>query len=277
MSEEASWLEQPAVSAGRALGEIAGFLPNLVAALILGLLGWLVARFVRLLVLRSCRALNRLIGRMPARPFSLFGLTPTVARVLGDLAFWVVVFLFLVGIAAALQLDAVSEWLARLAGFLPALLAGGLIIVIGIAGSILLGQLTTAAAAPLGGARGHLLGRVVQATVLTLAVVLGIGQMGLDMTLPVALIVVAAASVGGALTLAFALGAVDVVRNLIGAQGLQEHCQLHQRIRIGEVEGEVTELTATSVVLATGEGRVIIPARAFHEQPVVLLAPTSDD
>ncbi|MDZ7788020.1 MAG: mechanosensitive ion channel [Halofilum sp. (in: g-proteobacteria)] len=116
-----------------------------------------------------------------------------------------------------------------------------------------------------------------QASVLTVAIVLGVGQMGLDTTLPVALIVVVAASLGGALTLAFALGAVDVVRNIVGAQGLQQHCQLHQRVRIGEIEGEVTELTATSVVLATGDGRVIVPARAFHEQPVTLLAPADDD
>ncbi|MEF8833978.1 MAG: hypothetical protein V5A42_03870 [Halofilum sp. (in: g-proteobacteria)] len=277
MNQDTSWLERPAVSASRALGEIAGFLPNLAAALVLGLLGWLVARFARVLVQRACSGLNRLIERMPARASALFGVTPTTARVLGDFAFWVVVFLFLVGIAAALRLDAVSEWLARLAGFLPALLAGGLIIVIGIAGSILLGQLTSATVAPLGGARGQLLGRGVQASVLTMAIVLGVGQMGLDTTLPVALIVVVTASVGGALTLAFALGAVDVVRNLVGAQGLQQHCQLHQRVRIGEIEGEVTELTATSVVLSTGEGRVIVPARAFHEQPVTLLAPTDDD
>jgi|GEM_PF-566726 hypothetical protein len=277
MNQDTSWLEQPAVSASRALGEIAGFLPNLAAALILGLLGWLVARFARVLVQRACSGLNRLIERMPARAAALFGVTPTTARVLGDFVFWVVVFLFLVGIAAALRLDAVSEWLARLAGFLPALLAGGLIIVIGIAGSILLGQLTTATVAPLGGTRGRLLGRGVQASVLTVAIVLGVGQMGLDTTLPVALIVVVTASVGGALTLAFALGGVDVVRNLVGAQGLQQHCQLHQRLRIGEIEGEVTELTATSVVLATGEGRVIVPARAFHEQPVIILAPADDD
>lgn len=277
MNEEGSWLDQPAASAGRALGEIAGFLPNLAAAIVLGLLGWLVARLTRMGVLRLCAAINRTIEGMPARPFSLFGLTPTTSRVLGDLAFWLVVFLFLVGIAAALRLDAVSEWLARLAGFLPALLAGGLIIIIGIAGSILLGQLTTAAAAPAGATRSRLLGRTVQATVLVMAVVLGVGQMGLDTTLPIALIVVAAASLGGGLTLAFALGAVDVVRDLVGAQGLQQHCELHQRVRVDDIEGEVIEFTATSVVLATGEGRVIVPARVFHERPIMLLAPRDDD
>lgn len=277
MSEYAAWLEEPAASAGRALGEIAGFLPNLAAAVALGLLGWLFARLARVAVLRLCDLSNRAMSRLPARARSVLALTPTTRRVLGDLAFWLVVFLFLVGIAAALRLDAVSEWLARLAGFLPAMLAGALIIVIGFAGSILLGQVTAAAAAPAGDARSRLLGRAVQASVLVLAVVLGVGQMGLDITLPVALIVVAAASLGGALTLAFALGAVDAVRDLIGAQGLQQHCELRQRVRVDGLEGEIAELTATSIVLETAEGRAVVPARVFHERAILLLAPRDDD
>lgn len=60
-------------------------------------------------------------------------------------------------------------------------------------------------------------------------------------------------------SLAFALGATDLARDLIGAQGLQQHCELHQRVRIDDIEGEVVDLTATSVVLATSEGRVVVP------------------
>ena len=277
MSEQTSWLEEPAASAGQALAEIAAFLPNLVAAVVLGLVGWLAARLARLLVLRLCEAINRAIEHSHVRTAALFGLTPTTVRVLGDVAFWLVVFLFLVAIAAALQLDAVGAWLGQLADVLPALLAGGLIILIGLAGSILLGQLTTAAAAPAGDARSHFLGRTVQATVLVLAVIVGVAQMGLDTTLPVALVVVVTAALGGALALAFALGAVDVVRDLIGAQGLAQHCGPRQRVRIDGMEGEIAELTATSIVLETGEGRVLVPARVFHERAIVLLAPDDDD
>lgn len=277
MDETPGWLSEPATSTARALEQIAGFLPNIVAAVALGFIGWLVARLARIGVRALGTRVNHLVERLPIRHSSVFNLSPAAIRVLGDFTFWLVAFLFLIGIASVLELAMVSDWLARLAGLLPALLAGALIIVIGIAASILLGQLTAAAAAPAGAARSHLLGRSVQVTVLVVAIVLGVGQTGLDMTLPVALIVVVAASIGVALTLAFALGASDLVRDLIGAQGLQQHCELHQRVRIGDIEGEIVDLTATSIVVATADGRMLVPARVFHEQAIVLLAPGSDD
>lgn len=277
MDDAPGWLSEPAVSGAHALNEIAAFLPHLVTAVALGLLGWLAARVARVLVRRLGTAINRIVAQLPFRHSGLFSLSPTAVRVLGDFAFWLVAFLFLVGVASVLELTMVSDWLARLAGFLPAVLAGGLIIVIGIAASILLGQLSAAAAAPAGPVRSHLLGRTVQVTVLAVAIVLGVGQTGLDMTLPVALIIVLAGSVGGALTLAFALGARDLVRDLIGAHGMQQHCELHQRVRIDDIEGEIVDLTATGVILATPEGRVLVPGRVFHERAIVLLAPVDND
>jgi hypothetical protein len=273
MAEPPAWLSEPAASARHALGEIAGFLPSIAAAAAFGLLGWLAARLARRGMRHAGDAVNRMTGYLPVRHASLLRLSPTAIRVLGDFAFWLVVFLVLIGVASILELGVVSTWLARLAGFLPAVLAGALIIILGLAASILLGQLTQAAAAPAGHLRSQALGRGVQATVLAVAIVLGIGQTGLDMTLPVALIVVLAASVAGALALAFALGARDLVRDLIGAQGFQQHCELHQRVRIDDLEGEVVDLTATTIVLATSEGRVLVPARIFHERTIRLLAP----
>ena len=277
MDEAPGWLEQPAESAYVVLQEVAGFLPNIIAALALGLLGWLAARLARATIRYLCTRLNRLSRHLPIRRAALFRLSPAAIRLLGDFSFWLVAFLFLIGIASILELTLVSEWLARLAGLLPAVLAGGLIIVIGIAASILLGQLTEAATAPAGAARSHLLGRIVQVTVLVIAIVLGVAQTGLDVTLPVALIVVVAGSIAASLSLAFAIGASDLMRDLIGAQGLQQHCELHQRVRIDDIEGEIVDLTATSVILATDDGRVIVPARIFHERAVVLLAPGGDD
>ncbi len=277
MDDAPGWLSDSATAAGRALAEIAAFVPNLLLAAALGLLGWVAARLARLLVERSGGAINGLIERFPLRQLRVFSLSPVAIRVLGDLAFWLVAFLFLVGIASALELEAVSDWLARLVSYLPALLAGALIIVLGIAASILLGRLSAATAAPAGAHRSRQVGRLVQGTILTVAIVLGVGQMGLDMTLPVALIVVVAATIGGALSLAFALGAGDLVRDLIGAHGLQQHCELRQRVRIDDVEGEIDEVTATSVIVATAQGRVIVPARVFHERAVTLLAADVDD
>jgi len=277
MSESSGSTSEPVASAQQALADIVAFMPNLVAAIVLGVLGWFVARFARAAVQRVATALNHGIARLPIHNSSRVNLSPTVLKILGDVAFWLVALLFLIGVASVLQIDIVDAWLSRLVDFLPSVLGGALIIVIGMAASILLGQLAAAAAAPAGTTRSQLVGRAIQVTVLVVAVVLGVSQTGLDMTLPVALIIVVAASVGAALTLAFALGAGDLVRDLIGAQGLAQHCELEQRVRVDGIEGRIVEMTATSLIVVTDEGRVIVPARVFHERALTLLAPTEDE
>jgi len=74
-------------------------------------------------------------------------------------------------------------------------------------------------------------------------------------------------------SLAFGLGARQVVANLIASHALQRQFAVGQRARIGGIEGEILEFTPTSVILATGEGRVTVPAGRFDEEPSVMLSP----
>lgn len=237
MSESSGSMSEPVDSAQQALAEIAAFLPNLLAAIVVGLAGWLIARLARTAVRRLGRGLSRFIARLPIHNASRVNRSSSVLEITGDFVFRLVALLFLIGVARVLEIDIVNAWLSRLVAFLPSVLGGALIIVIGVAASILLGQLAATAAAPAGAMRSQLVGRASQVTMLVVAVVLGVGRTGLDLTLPVALIVVIAASVGGALTLAFALGAGDLVRDLVGAQGRAQHCELDQRVRVDGIEG----------------------------------------
>ena len=62
-----------------------------------------------------------------------------------------------------------------------------------------------------------------------------------------------------------------------GAGGLEQAFGIGQRVRIGELEGKILELTAVSIVLETDQGRVNVPAKVYNEAPIVLIAPRGDD
>ena len=81
----------------------------------------------------------------------------------------------------------------------------------------------------------------------------------------------------GGIALAVSLGARAYVANLIGAHHLRQAFTLGQRVKIGELEGTILELTAVSIVLDTVQGRVNVPAKIYNEAPIILLAERSDD
>ncbi len=260
------------------LGErLAHWLPNLFAAIVLLIVGWLAARFAKVLTLRLVTLLDGAIQRL----FQRRGATaPPSAlasgRVVGELVFWVVMLFFLTAAMHILGVETFTAWMHRVLGYLPTLVVGALIILAGFLVSSLARDIVIAAA-PLETASRRLLGRGAQAIILVTAIVIGADQIGINITFVVIITSVILAALLGGVALALSLGARTYVANLIGARYLRETYRVGQRVRIGEQEGRVLEFSATAIVLETTAGRMYIPGKVFNELPSVLLVENSAD
>src|SRR5262245_48205876 len=122
-----------------ALDRVSLYLDNLVGALLVLALGWLVARIARALATRSVMLLDVLLARaMPVRNRSQE--RPHVAgsaQTVGNIVFWVVLLFFVATATQVLGLEALTHWLGSLLGYLPTLGVGVLIIL----GGLLTGRL----------------------------------------------------------------------------------------------------------------------------------------
>lgn len=278
MEDISLWAKETSTAAAGMAGRFIEYLPALLGALLILVAGWLIARLVRTACVRFARWLNgvveRRLGADRARQLSL---SNAGVRLLGNVTFWIIILFFVTVATRVLGLEAFSAWLDRVVAYLPTLLVGGLIILVGVLISMLARDLTTAAVASAGVAHSDLFGQTAQAAILVTALVIGINQIGIDVTLLIALITILAGAVAGSLAFAFALGARSLVGNLIGAHYLQQHYRPGQQARIGDVEGEILELTPVSVVLATEQGRVIVPAKVFNERNTTLVTEAVGD
>lgn len=249
-------------------------LPNVVAGLVFLLLGWLVAWAVRGLVHRFGNGFNTLLERLLRRgSVSQVQLSHGALRAVGTVAYWVVVIYFAAAAAHIARLDSVASWLDSIVEYVPSMLAGGLIIVAGHVISTLVRDIVASNMAGEGAAQARAVATVAQGATFLIAVVIGVEQIGIDVTF---LIIIISTILGGmflSLAVAFGLGARAFVSNLIAANELKRHYRPGQSVRIGTVDGEILELTSTAIILETSEGRVNVPAKAFHERSSVLRVP----
>ena len=245
-------------------------LPNLIGALLLILGGWIAGRLLRALTVRLIQLLDKAIRRLTTRYGDRPGILSASADVLGSIVFWVVILFFLTAATQVLGLDAFLGWLNRVVAYLPTLLTGGLIMLAGFLLSALVRDVVTTTA-PVGDSQRLLLGRVSQLVILVTAVVIGADQIGIKVTFLVIMVTVLASALLGGLALALSLGARSYVSNLIGAHYLSQQFRAGQTVRVGAYEGRILEFTATSMVLETADGRVNLPARLYHDEPIVLL------
>jgi len=112
-------------------GPLSGLVNTLVPAIVLGVVAWLVATVVRVVVHKVLGATTldeKLVDAdRPARP--------PLSRTMGDVAYWLVLLLFLPAIVGTLQIDALtaplSNMISDMLGMLPNLIAAAVIGVVG--------------------------------------------------------------------------------------------------------------------------------------------------
>jgi hypothetical protein len=253
------------------LTETIAYLPKLLLAAGLMVLGWLVAKLLRTLSIRLLLGLDRLWHRVVSHG----GLTPlhphqAPAKIAGEILFWFVLLFFIAGAAAILGLGTFVTWLSKIATYIPILLTGLLIILAGVVISALIRDLITSTAVSAGIAQGDLLGRVAQTAILLTAVVIGVDQIGIDITFLSIIVGVVLAATFGGVALAFGSGARSYMGNVIAGRQLRHLYQPGDRLRIQDIEGTIVELTPTKVILDSEAGRIVVPARLFEEEITVL-------
>ena len=253
------------------LTRLLNFLPSLLGAIALLLIGWVSARLLRKLAIRLSLGLDHMMDRLHRRSGLTRARVPSAsAQIIGSVVFWVVMLVFLTAATQLLGLAVFSTWLTRVVEYLPTLIAGGLIVLAGFVVSTLAKDMVVAAA-PVAENQRLLLGRIVQGIILASATVIGAQQIGIDVTFLVIIAAVIAVTLFGGVALAVSLGARSFVSNLIGAHYLRQNYQIGQTVRVGEHQGKILDLTPTVLVLETPDGRVTVPAKVFNDHPIVLL------
>jgi small-conductance mechanosensitive channel len=254
------------------LDAVVTYLPCVLGAVVLLLAGWVIARLLRAVTVRSVLLLDTLLSRVTKTAGVERLRMARSSTMLGTVVYWIVLLFFVTAATHVLGLQSFTQWLARLLDYLPTLAAGVLIVVAGYVLSRFLADLVQATATRLAPPERNALARVAQGVVLVTAVLVGADQIGIQVTFIAILVgAIVAAAVGG-VTIAVSLGARDYVSNVIGAHYLRQAFEVGQRIRVAGHEGRILEVTVTSVILETDDGRVALPGRVYHEQPIVLIA-----
>ena len=247
-------------------------LPRLAGALLILLVGLALAYLFRFLSRRLIGELHRLVpGERLQRNLRRLGMEARATQVVGRIVFWIVAIFFLTAATETLGLPVVTTWLGGIGTYLPRFLSAVLIALAGLIGGLFLRGLITTAASSAGLAYAATLGRLAQIAALLVGLLVAVEQAGLNLAFLTStlLILFGAILFGGAL--AFALGARTSVANILASHYVQKTYRIGHRVRIGDTEGEIVQITPTAVILEAAEGRVTVPAKRFDEAVSVLL------
>ena len=243
-------------------------LPRALTALVLSLFGLLLGFLARLVVRRLVGVLDRLLpGARLRHSLRRLGLERPAGEILGTIFFWLILLIVLSAAFDSLGFPVLSAWLTGVVRYLPSVLAALVIVLVGLVAGVLLRDAVSSAATSAGLTYATLIGRALQVSVVGISILVAVDQVGLNVSLVANLL---AALVGASLfggTLAFGLGARVTVANILAGHYVRRIYSVGQRVRIGDVQGEIDQITPTAVILAEDSGdRCVIPAKLFSEE-----------
>ncbi|WP_253737051.1 mechanosensitive ion channel family protein [Halohasta salina] len=192
-----SWLQE-------AVGSTLAFVPRLIGAVVILLVGWVVGRAVATVVGRLADAveLDRAVLSTPIGDM-LGGTEQSVSNAFGTLSAWFVYALAVLAAANALAIETLSTWVATAVSYLPAFIAGLLVIVLGFVVADFLGDAIKRTQAATQSAYAGAFAAGTKLFLYFMAIVIGLDTMGIN----VEILYVFARALAWGLAAAIAIGA----------------------------------------------------------------------
>ncbi len=200
---------------------IVRFLPGLLAALLILLLGVVIGWLIKVIVRRAlgvarfdrfCESsgVSQVLGRaeIRARPSAL----------VATIVFWLVFLSFLMAGLSALHVEVISRLIAEFFLYLPRILAALAILLLGFLFANFLSRAALLAAVNAGVPSPRAIGMVVRFLITILAFAMALEQLEIAKTIVLAAFVISFGAVMLGLSLAFGLGGRDVARRVLERQ-----------------------------------------------------------
>jgi hypothetical protein len=191
---------------------------GMLVVLAAGVVVAMVARGAVTLVLRAA-AFDRFCERHGiAAALKTAGVERTPTNTAARMAYWFVMFVFLMLSLAALNIEPVNDLVSRFFVFVPQVIAALLILLLGYIGSVFVHRATLLTAVNAGVARARPLATAVQILILLFTFALALEQAGIGRSIVLATFSVAFGSVGLATALAFGYAARDLAKTILERQ-----------------------------------------------------------
>ena len=212
-----TWGEAVLVSVTEALSNFLGFLPALLGALLILVLGWIISGFLARLVESG---LKRIGFEHAANQTGINGFVAragqgwSASRIAAEIVKWFIRLIAIQAGAQILGMDQVSQIINAILLWIPNLVVALVIVVVGVLIGRVVGGTVRASTSEMGLANPELLAGAAQYAVIAFAVVAALGQLGIAETVINTLFIGIVGAVALAFAIAFGFGGREVAAEI---------------------------------------------------------------
>lgn len=164
----------------QSLATIGDYAPRILGAILILFLGWLVASVLRSIIKEVGNRIHLDHWLTKIRADRFFDISFSLTNILGILSYWLVYWVFIIAALEQLNIQAVSEGMNSIIGFFPKIFSALIIMSLGFVFGKVSQDVITHLAQTVKTPHAEGFGAVARFLVILFAVVIGIGELGID-------------------------------------------------------------------------------------------------
>lgn len=230
--------------------------PQIVAMVVVIVVGYIVARFVG----KAISTLSEKLGLQNAADQSgladsmhRMGLQRNVPAIIGTIVFWLLMCVFLMAAFNILGLQAVSDAMQGVVNYIPKLLVATVVVVVGLLLATFLRGVVATSADRVGLSYAEYLANGCYYVFALLTFIAAFNQLGVEFKLLEQLILIAFGAVALGFGLAFGFGGRDVMAGILAGYYVRQRLHAGDHVTVGHLEGTVREVGPVATILETDE------------------------
>jgi hypothetical protein len=198
--------------------KITAFLPELIGAIIIFVVGWIIARLVKLAVEKLLKLVrfDTATEKTGVRAFLKKGeIVKTPSEIVGSLVYWFIMILVIIASFDALGLPIVSDLLNTIFLYIPNVVAAIIVLVLGLLLGNLLASVVRTAASNAGLKNAEGLGKLSLYAIVIFSAAIALIQLGIGEEIVVSAFGIGFGAAALAMAIAFGLGGKDVAADYL--------------------------------------------------------------
>jgi small-conductance mechanosensitive channel len=250
---------------------VVAYLPNLLAAIVLIIVGWLLGKLVGAIVTKVLRAVrfNEVADRAEIDTFiEKAGIKSGPSEVVGAIARWAVYLVFFLAAFAVLGLPQVATLINMVIAYLPSVALAIIVLFMGaLIGKVIAG-IIRGFIGSMGMGNPEIFANIARFAVIAFAVIAALDILEIAPTVVSALWVAFLALIVGSVALAFGLGGREAASHLMLGRMLRAEVEPGVEVMAGAYRGKVIAIGSLFTTLETQEGIVKVPNSQLTGQEV---------
>lgn len=193
--------------------KIWSYIPTILGAIVILVVGWIIAKFVEAVIVRALKAARLDVVSDKAGIANMLAqgeIKWTLSELLGVIIYWIVMLSVLAAALNALNLTVASDLLSRLVAYIPNIIVAIFVLVLGSFLATFVAGIVRTAASNAGIGAAKLLAKVTQAVLIIFAIIIAVEQLNIATAFIAFAVNIILASIGLALALSFGLGCKDI-------------------------------------------------------------------